>query len=189
MRLAFVIQRYGLEVAGGAELHCRWLAERLARDHEVRVLTTCARDYISWADHYPEGAETLNGVTVRRFRVKRERDQIRFATWSKRVTAEDHDEQDELRWLEEEGPYAPRLIKHIEKHRNDFDYFIFFSYRYYTTYHGLNAVADKALLVPTAEDDGVYRMGLFPPLFVTRGLGKFDSFVPHERIKSCSTIL
>ena len=48
MRLCFVIQRYGAEVAGGAELHCRWLAARLARQHQVRVLTTCARDYIEW---------------------------------------------------------------------------------------------------------------------------------------------
>ena len=44
MRLAFVIQRYGTEVSGGAELHCRWLAERLARRHEVEVFATRALD-------------------------------------------------------------------------------------------------------------------------------------------------
>ena len=56
-------------------------------------------------------------------------------------------------------------MRDLERRRGDFDFFIFFSYRYYTTYHGLRAVGDKALLVPTAEDDGVYRLSIFPPLF------------------------
>ena len=30
MKLAFVIQRYGTEIQGGAELHCRWIAEHVA---------------------------------------------------------------------------------------------------------------------------------------------------------------
>jgi len=53
----------------------------------------------------------------------------------------------------------------VESQRDAFDAFIFFSYRYYTTYHGLRAVARKALLVPTAEDDGVYTIPIFPPFF------------------------
>jgi glycosyltransferase involved in cell wall biosynthesis len=167
LRLAFVVQRYGLEIAGGAEYHCRLIAERLARhaEVEVEVLTTCALDYVTWANHFPEGREVLNGIPVQRFKVKAPRDPGRFGAWSERVFAGSHQPADELRWLEEEGPFAPRLIKHIGKSRAAFDHFVFFSYRYYTTYHGLRAVADKALLVPTAEDDGVYNLSLFPPLF------------------------
>ena len=73
-RVAIVVQRYGVEVNGGAEQHARWLAERLAEPStageatEVTVLTTCALDYITWADHYPAGEETINGVRVLRAR-------------------------------------------------------------------------------------------------------------------------
>jgi glycosyltransferase involved in cell wall biosynthesis len=184
LKLAFVVQRYGLDIAGGAEYHCRLVAEHMARHAEVEVLTTCATDYITWANHYPEGVETLNGVPVRRFRVKRPRDPERFAEKSARVLGVARDRRsggapsvpaasakDELGWLEEEGPLAPRLVRHLERRREEFDFFIFFSYRYYTTYHGLRAVGDKALLVPTAEDDGVYRLSIFPPVFrMPRGL-------------------
>ena len=48
MKLAFVVQRYGLDIAGGAEYHCRLVAEHMARHAEVCVLTTCASDYLTW---------------------------------------------------------------------------------------------------------------------------------------------
>ena len=31
------------------------------------MLTTCARDYVTWKNEYPEGADRIRGVTVRRF--------------------------------------------------------------------------------------------------------------------------
>lgn len=190
-----MVQRYGLDIAGGAEYHCRLVAEHLQRHAQVEVITSCAADYITWQNHYPEGVETLNGIPVRRFKVKRPRDPERFADWSDRVLRspgaaaapargarfaaaparevgrwwsrprQADPGQDALKWLEEEGPFSPRLVRHVERSRADFDYFVFFSYRYYTTYHGLRAVADRALLVPTAEDDGVYKLPIFPPLF------------------------
>jgi glycosyltransferase involved in cell wall biosynthesis len=165
LKLAFVVQRYGLDIAGGAEYHCRLVAEHMARHAQVEVLTTCAADYLTWRNHYPEGREVLNGIPVRRFKVKRPRDPEAFADWTGRVFRGSPDPADELRWLEEQGPFSPRLVRHVERHRDDHDFFVFFSYRYYPTYHGLAAVRDKALLVPTCEEDGVYRLSIFPPLF------------------------
>jgi glycosyltransferase involved in cell wall biosynthesis len=171
VRIGFVVQRYGLEIAGGAEYHCRIVAEHLAAHASVEVLTTCAADYVTWANHYPEGREVLNGIPVRRFKVKRPRDPVRFAEWTSRVMRSAHTDADELRWLEEEGPFSPRLVKHLEQHGRDYDFVFFFSYRYYTTYHGVRALRDRAFLVPTAEDDGVYRLSLFPALFrMPRGI-------------------
>ena len=42
MKIGLVVQRFGEEVIGGAELHARWIAQHLAERHQVEVLTTCA---------------------------------------------------------------------------------------------------------------------------------------------------
>ena len=69
MKLAFIVQRYGREILGGAETLARQIAERLARRHDIEVLTTTARDYITWHNDYPDGEEKLRGVRIRRFPV------------------------------------------------------------------------------------------------------------------------
>ena len=74
MKIAFIVQRYGTEILGGSEYHCRLIAERLAERHQVEVLTSCARDYITWQNEYAEGADRVRGVTVRRFPTTQVRD-------------------------------------------------------------------------------------------------------------------
>lgn len=66
-RVAFVVVRYGLDVNGGAEYHCRMLAERLVKDYDVEVLTTCVKDYINGGNEVASKMEQINGVLVRRF--------------------------------------------------------------------------------------------------------------------------
>lgn len=165
MKLAFVIQRYGLEINGGAELHCRWVVEHLKKFYAVEVLTTQANDYITWKNHYPAGEEKVNGVSVRRFPVIRPRDPERFGRIQNHILDSEHTFEDELRWLDEEGPMAPALIDHIKAHKDDFDYFFFFSYRYYHSYWGINAIPQKSILVPTAEQDAIIHLSLFKGLF------------------------
>ena len=181
-----MVQRYGLDIAGGAEYHCRLVAEHMARHARVEVITTCAADYITWANHYPEGVESLNGIPVRRFRVKRPRDPERFSDWTERAFGRGSSGETQLGWLEEEGPFSPRLVRHLVRHRDDHDLFVFFSYRYYTTYHGLRALADKALLVPTCEADGVYELPLFPPLFRLPRAIVYNSVEERELIQRVS---
>lgn len=164
MRLCFVIQRYGLEVAGGSELHCRWLAGRLARRHEVEVATTCALDYLEWRDHYPAGPDTVEGIPVTRYPVARPRSERRFALVSDLVFHEEHSLADEREWVVENGPFSPQLVRSLPR-RRDVDLFVFYSYRYYQTFFGLPPVASRAVLVPTAEEDPAVELPVFARLF------------------------
>ncbi len=165
MKLAVVVQRYGAELNGGAELHARYISERLARHAQVEVLTTRARDYISWRNEFPEGEDDVNGVAVRRFGVSRVRDPDDFGRRSAQVFDRLHSLNDELRWLDSEGPTSPALVGYLQEHASDYDYFIFFSYRYYHAYYGIRSVASRAVLVPTAERDPALGLEIFGPTF------------------------
>ena len=99
MKIAIVVQRYGADINGGAELHARYIAERLARHADVRVLTTCARDYLTWRNEFTAGVDHVNGIAVERFRVSRERNEAEFGLRSDHVFSRRHSLQDELDWL------------------------------------------------------------------------------------------
>jgi glycosyltransferase involved in cell wall biosynthesis len=165
VRLAFVVQRYGLEVAGGAELHCRWVAEQMAARHAVEVFTTSALDHTLWTPGYPVGTTRVNALPVHRFPLAHPRDPRRLAALSNRVFAQPHSRDDEEAWVRANGPESPELVDAVAGARERFDAFFFFSYRYYHSYFGLPAVRDKAILVPTAEEDDAVELGVFGELF------------------------
>ena len=179
MKLALVVQRYGADINGGAELHARYIAEHLSRHAEVEVVTTCARDYITWRNELPAGVEHVNGVCVRRFPVARERRPLDFGRRSRVVFDRDHSIADELGWLESEGPASPALIDYLGRAAASVDYLVFFSYRYYHAYHGARRAPGKAILVPTAERDPAIGLGIFGPIF--RGVRAIMYNSPEER--------
>jgi len=179
VRVAIVVQRYGQAINGGAELHARYVAEHLARHGEVEVLTTCATDYVTWRNELPPGVETINGVQVRRFKVKHERDPLVFSKRSERVFQHRHSLGDELDWLDAEGPSSPALVDYVAKHAASYDYCVFFSYRYYHAYYGARGAAGRAILVPTAERDATIGLSIFQPLFRSVRAIMYNS--PEER--------
>jgi glycosyltransferase involved in cell wall biosynthesis len=183
VKIAIVAQRYGADINGGAELHARFVAEHLACHAEVEVLTTCAQDYVTWANEFPPGVETVNGVTVRRFPVTHPRDARKFARHSEAVFERRHSVHDELVWLDSEGPTSPSLVRHAAASADAFDWFVFFSYRYYHAFHGARAVAAKAVLVPTAERDPAIGLGVFPPVFCGVRALMFNSFEERAMIQ------
>lgn len=184
MKLAVVVQRYGADINGGAELHARYIAERLARHAEVEVVTTCARDYVTWRNELPAGAEKVNGVTVRRFPVVRERTPGDFGRQSQRVFEQTHSLAQEIAWLESEGPASPAMIDYVA--RGPFDYVFLFSYRYYHAWHAGRRMNQKAILVPTAERDPAIGLGIFGPVFRSVRAIMYNSHEEQAMIQAAS---
>ncbi|RFZ83187.1 glycosyltransferase [Mucilaginibacter terrenus] len=186
-KIAFIVQRYGLEVNGGAEYHCRILAEHLADDYDVEVLTSCAKNYLTWADEYPEGETIVNGIPVKRFPSNTIRDWKRFRSLTRklkkrkpyqkvlrflgllpfyeRILPEKVTEEDNEKWVKWQGPYIPGLVHYLENNHSGYDALIFFTYLYYPTIFGIRVAPEKSILVPTAHDEPPIYFPLFRKFF------------------------
>ena len=164
-KVAFVVQRYGLEVNGGAELLCRQVAERMAKYWDVEVLTTCAIDYMTWQNEYPPGPTTVNGITVQRFPVDVPRDVAAFNQLSDSVLVGRAGRDAELQWMKAQGPFSSALLDYLQHHHQTYDWFIFFTYLYASTFFGLPLVADRSILVPAAHDEPPIYLEIFRDLF------------------------
>jgi glycosyltransferase involved in cell wall biosynthesis len=60
----------------------------------------------------------------------------------------------------------PALLEFLGRHGAEYDRVLFWSFRYYQSFFGLPLVADRSILVPTAEDDEVVRLELSRELFL-----------------------
>ena len=165
MKIAFVVQRYGAEILGGSEYHCRLIAERLASRHQVEVLTTCARDYITWKNEYPEGSDRIRSVTVRRFANARMRDIDAFNRYSEWIFNSPHTREDELEWLKQQGPWCPALQEYLERNQHQYDILVFFTYLYAPTVLGVRVAPHKSILVPTAHDEPAIHLEIYKEMF------------------------
>ncbi|MDQ3626945.1 MAG: glycosyltransferase family 4 protein [Verrucomicrobiota bacterium] len=167
MRVAFVVQRCGVEVNGGAEAHCLQMAQRMSQHWDTEVLTTCALDYMTWENSYPPGLEQAGGTAIRRFPVDQPRDVERF----NRLSGELHARQaaatieEQETWMREQGPVSTALVDYLAAQRDEYDAFIFFGYLYATTYFGLPVVEEKAFLAPLAHEEWTIYFSMWDRFF------------------------
>lgn len=159
-RVAMVVQRYG-ELSGGAELLARMVAQRMAPHWQLTVLTTCARDHLSWKNEFPEGEQREGGVRVLRFPTRRTRELASFNSFSRRLYGHPNERAAEERWLAEQGPDSPGLLEHLADAQDQYDGYVFFTYLYQPTALGLPLVADRSIVVPTAHDEAPFNFEVF----------------------------
>jgi len=170
MRLLFVIQRYGHEVAGGAERACRSFAEELTgRGHEVEVLTSCAVSYVDWADYYTPGTDRVGDVVVHRLSNTEPREDRIFGPLNARVVHGDRMIPLHLQkaWMQAQGPFLPDLVPWLWEHATSYDAVVVFTYLYWPSWAALPVIAGRVptLLFPFAHDEPYIRLPLFETMF------------------------
>lgn len=186
-KVCFVIQRYGIEVNGGAELLCRQIAEQLRSIYDIEIITTKAIDYISWRNEYTNDIDYVNGIKVYRYGVEKERDIESFASLNSTFVPKIlGNKKREMSWIIEQGPYCPQLIDKIKDsyEKNEYTAYVFFTYLYYTTIEGLPLVSDKAILLPTAHDEPYLNMSILKDVFCKPRFIIYNTEVEMELVQA-----
>ena len=178
-RVAFVVQRCGDEIAGGAENLCLQTARHMSAVWDVEILTTCARDARTWRDEYAAGETTIGGVPARRFPVPQPRDVAAFDRISRPIARGEGGRREQEAWMRAQGPTSPGLLEHLERHGAAYDRVFFYSYLYATTYFGLPLVAERSVLVPLAHEEWMLGLELFEQTF--RSAAAFAFLSDEER--------
>ncbi len=160
MRFAVITPRYGAEITHGAEHACRLLAEELAERHDVDALATCVRNAVTWKNDYPEGADRVRGVLVRRFAASGGRDAQAFEALSKRLSSTGHSRADELEWLRRSGTCSAGLVDFLRRSHRNYDALVFFSYSAGTTIHGIAVAPERSVIFPGATLEPAVRFRL-----------------------------
>ena len=182
--VAFVVQRYGAEVTGGAETLARAVAERLAAFHEVTVFTTCARDYVTWRNELPAGEGEESGVRVRRFPVEEERDLASFNAYAEPLYGRARTREEEMEFLRRQGPVVPSLVEALRQEKGRYAAVVFFTYLYYPTYWGLQAAAERSVLVPTTHDEPPLAFSIYRDVFARPRAFAFLTPAERELVRS-----
>ncbi len=162
VKIAFVTPWYGPDVPGGAEAETRRTAEHLHRaGMDVEVLTTTVRDlYADWGrNHHRAGVSEVNGVTVRRFGVKKREkaafDAVNFRLmqgWS--ITAVQ--EQSYINNM----IHCPDLYEFIREQSQNY-IFIFIPYMFATTYFGAQVCPERSIIIPCLHDESYAYLDIY----------------------------
>lgn len=184
--IAFTIFRYGEGIFGGAEAHCRMLAERLTPYYRIEILTTTLRHPGCPEQDFPEGESLENGILVRRFRTEADTthynelrragnrarrlryrlDQLRLLTPLASLHPVWHlNEEAERHFFACHEEYAPSLVEYVRRHKQEYAAIIPVCFYYTSTLFTAIEAPGKCILIPTAHPQKQLYFSLFTQVF------------------------
>lgn len=175
-KICFVVCQYGKEVNGGAEIHCKMLAERLSPTYEVDILTTKIVNYNTFEEYYTQSKEEINGINVIRFSCRpydrHEHGTLRKKSkWARKLRRTlfrigllefcaniipkwNFGVAKETEMLKTHGFYSPDLLQYLEQKKKEYKAIIVMSYPYPSSIFGALIAPHKTILIPTAHNEG-----------------------------------
>lgn len=169
-KIAFVPPWYGDSIPGGAETELREVADHLhAAGTDVEILTTCVKEFGSdWNVNYHKPGDSISesGIPVKRFPV-RKRDTAAFDAVNLKLIQKQPVTLAEEDVFLREMVNSPALYDYIREHQADYTAFVYIPYMFGTTYYGVQACPEKAVLIPCFHDEGYAYFQRFREIFPT----------------------
>jgi glycosyltransferase involved in cell wall biosynthesis len=165
-RIAVVCNRFGRDVAGGAELVMAELGRGLRqRGWNVEVVTSAARDLYTWANEFPEGESMEDGIRVRRFhtvvdRRSRERDRVGHLIGM----GADVPIRDQYRWMNA-GVRVPGMFEYLVDCASQYRAIVLAPYPFWTTFACAGIAPRRTILLPCLHDEPPAHLEIFKPMF------------------------
>lgn len=195
-RIAVVVQRFGKEINGGAELHAKLLCDQLKKHYQIDVLTTRSLDYQIWDNNLQGGDSVEDNITIKRFdslnkdthkanknfrklagkrRHHNFLKKIKLFKAYKKLGLHYVSNSDKKNWIIYQGPNCPDLVDYIKENENKYKVFIFFTYLYYPTYFGIQSVKNS-ILIPTAHDEPSFYFSGYENVFNNASFIMYNSY-------------
>lgn len=151
---------------GGAENAVKSLIAHLKPHFDIEVLTTCVKDFHSdWNENFwKEGEYHEMDIVIRRFKV-RKRDTLHFDLINAKLMRGAQVSPSEEQVFISECVRSESLNAYIHAHQNEYQWFLFIPYMFGTTYDGVLAVPEKAILIPCLHDESYAYMTIYQTLF------------------------
>lgn len=165
-RLALVCNRFGADVAGGAEMVVGELGRGLAqRGWDVDIVTSAARDLYTWRNELPEGESREDGLRVLRFRTAVGADQRARNRIGNLVGAgAPVPLTDQYRWMNA-GVRVPGMHEYLVDHASEYRALVFAPYLFWTTFACAEIAPERTILLPCLHDEPEARLEIFKPVF------------------------
>jgi glycosyltransferase involved in cell wall biosynthesis len=167
-KIAFVAPWFDDHIPGGAEMELREVSTHLHKAGvPVEILTTCVREFSAdWSVNFHKaGSSTLeSGIPIHRFPV-RKRDTAAFDAINAKLIGKQPITLEEEDIFLREMVNSPALYDYIRSHREEYAVFVFIPYLFGTTYYGVQAAPEQAVLIPCFHDEGYAYFQRFREVF------------------------
>ena len=202
-KIAFVVTGYGKQAKGGAEQHCRMLAERLLDHYEVEVLTTCVEDYVLGGNELAADVKDENGVCVRRFEAhpvqpELHKHYVRKSKWGRKLRRTlfrlgllrslstifpiwSLNRQMELKVMQSYVFYSPQLLAYVQQNKHRYKAIIPINISFPLAYYVSLYAPEKTILIPTLHYESATFRSIYTEVFTKVAYIGFNTFA-EERL-------
>ncbi|WP_448552176.1 glycosyltransferase [Thalassotalea montiporae] len=145
-RIAFLVQRFGDSVNGGAEYIAKLYAKKLSSYFDIDILTSTSQG-LDWDNKLPEidSLDNYTNVLVRRFKtepvnsVTLSRDTSSFFRLSSKYSLQ--------------GPNSNEMDSYISSFNQNYDFVVAWTYLFKTTFNAIRFTNVKKAVVPFFHDE------------------------------------